>query len=128
MTVLNKLAYFRLVQAIGVDVIVSPRLAAVGSILQYLRRGKVLSVTPVREEEAEVIEVIALETSDLTNRPLREIRFPDGAIVGAVWSNERIIVPDGNTIIHPGDRVIIFALTSAVPKVEKLLTVKLGYF
>lgn len=128
MTVLNKLAYFRLVQAIGVDVIVSPRLAAVGSILQYLRRGKVLSVIPVGEEEAEVIEIIALETSDLINRPLREIHFPDGAIVGAVWRDDTIIVPDGNTVIKPGDRVIIFALTSAVPQVEKLLTVKLGYF
>jgi len=128
MTVLNKLSYFKLVQAIGVDVIVSPRLAAVGSILQYLRHGKVLSVTPVRKEEAEVIEIIALETSDLINRPLREIRFPDGAIVGAVWNNERVIVPDGNTVIKPGDRVIIFALTSAVPQIEKLLTVKMGYF
>jgi trk system potassium uptake protein TrkA len=39
-----------------------------------------------------------------------------------------VIIPGGNDIILPDDRVVIFALQSAIPKVEKALMVKLEYF
>jgi len=31
-------------------------------------------------------------------------------------------------VIEPGDRVILFALREAVPRIERLLAVKLEYF
>ncbi len=73
----------------------------------------------------EAFEALALETSDLVGQPLRNIAFPKDAIVGAVVRQEKVIIPNGSTVIAPGDRVIIFALTSAVPKIEKFLMVKL---
>ncbi|UCD84447.1 MAG: Trk system potassium transporter TrkA [Deltaproteobacteria bacterium] len=124
----NKSSYMPVVTTIGVDVMVSPRLAAVGRILQFVRRGRVLSVAQLDGEEAEAIEFVALETSDIVNKPLKNLRFPKGAIVGAVVRGEEIIIPRGNDSILPDDRVIIFALGKAIPKVEKALTVKLEYF
>ena len=69
-----------------------------------------------------------METSDLVNRPLKDIQFPRGAIVGAVVRDRDIIIPTGATVILPGDRVIIFSLTSAIAEVEKTLTVKIEYW
>ena len=77
---------------------------------------------------AEAIEIIGLETSDLVNKPLRDIKFPKGAIIGAVVRNTDIIIPTGDTVILPGDSVIIFSLTSAIPSVEKTLMVKMEYW
>lgn len=128
MALLNKTPYFRLVTTIGVDAIISPRMAAVSSILQFIRKGKILSVTTVREDEAEAIEAVALDTSEIVDKPLEKVKFPKGAIVGAVVGNGGTIIPGGKTVIKSGDRVIIFATKSAVKKVEKLLTVKLEYF
>ncbi|MDI6755130.1 MAG: Trk system potassium transporter TrkA [Thermodesulfobacteriota bacterium] len=128
MTLINKVAYSRLVHSIGIDVVISPRLAAVNKILQFIRRGKVLSVSSLPEENAEAFEVIALETSDLVGRPLREIKFPKEAIIGALVRGSEVIIPDGSTVIQPGDRVMIFALTTAIPEVEKALMVKLEYW
>jgi trk system potassium uptake protein TrkA len=85
-------------------------------------------VASLREERAEALEVQALETSDLTMTPLREVAFPRGALVGAVVRGERVIIPNGESIIEPGDRVIVFALTSVIPSLEKSLTVKLEYW
>ena len=96
--------------------------------MQFIRRGKILSVTYLPEENAEAFEAEALETSDLVGHPLRKINFPKDAIVGAIMRNGKVIIPDGSTIIEPGDRVIIFALSSATSKVEKALTVKLEYW
>jgi trk system potassium uptake protein TrkA len=124
----NKSSYMPVVTTIGVDVMVSPRLAAVSRILQFVRRGKVLSVAQLDGEEAEAIEFVALETSEVVNKRLNTIRFPKGAIVGAVVRGGEVIIPRGKDLILPDDRVIVFALGKAIPKVEKALTVKLEYF
>lgn len=128
MTLVNKVGYSPLVHSIGVDVVVSPRLAAVNKIIQFLRRGKILSVSSLPEENAEAFEAVAMETSDIVGRPLREIEFPEGAIVGAIVRGPAVIIPKGSTVIQPGDRVMIFALASAIKEVEKALMVKLEYW
>jgi len=127
-TRVSKLSYIPLVSAIGIDTVVSPRLSAVRAILQYIRRGKIISVAPLKGEHAEAIEAEALETSGITNTPLSKIKFPKGAIVGTIVRGEQVIIPKGDSIILPKDRLIIFALQEVVPKLEKLLTVKLEYF
>ena len=127
-TRINKLSYIPIVSAIGIDTVVSARLSAIRAILQYIRKGKIISVAPLKGEHAEAIEAEALETSDIVNIPLSKVKFPKGAIVGAVVRGDEIIVPVGDTIIKPKDRLIIFALQKEVPKLEKLLTVRLEYF
>ena len=127
-TRINKLSYIPLVSAIGIDTLVSTRLSAVQAILQYIRRGRIISVVPLKGEHAEAIEAEALETSDIVNVPLSKVKFPRGALVGAIVRGEEIIIPRGDSIIRPKDRLILLALQNVVPKLEKLLTVKLDFF
>jgi trk system potassium uptake protein TrkA len=127
-TRIGKLGYIPLVSAIGIDTVVSPRLSAIRTILQYIRKGKVICVAPLKGEGAEAIEFEALETSDIVNTPLYKVKFPKGAIVGAIVRGEEVIIPRGHNMIKPHDHLIIFALKEAIPKLEKLFTVKLEYF
>ena len=85
-------------------------------------------MAPLKGEHAEAIEAEALETSDITNTPLSKIKFPKGALLGAIVRGEEIIIPNGQSIVKEKDRLIIFALHKVIPKLEKLLTVKLDYF
>lgn len=127
-TRIGKLSYIPLVSAIGIDTVVSPRLSAIRAILQYIRKGKVISVAPLKGEGAEAIEFEALETSDIVNTPLSKVKFPKEAIVGAIVRGEEVIIPRGHNVIKPHDHLIIFALKGAIRKLEKLFTVKLEYF
>ena len=127
-TRVNNLSYIPFVSTIGIDIVVSTRLSAIRAILQYIRRGRIISVAPLKGEHAEAIEAEALETSDIVNKPLSQVKFPEGALVGAIVRGERIIIPRGDSVVRPKDRLIIFALHKIVPKLEKLLTVKLEYF
>lgn len=127
-TRISNLGYIPLVSAIGIDTIVSSRMSAVRAILQYIRRGKIISVSPLKGEHAEAIEAEALATSDIVDRPLEKIRFPRGALIGAIIRNNDIIIPGGQNVIKEKDRLIIFTLHEAIPELEKLLTVKLDYF
>ncbi len=127
---INNIDYISLVSDIGVDAVVNPRMVAVAKILQFIRKGKIYSITSLSDIEAEVIEVEAMETSDLVERSIKDIKWPRDAIIAGVirGGQGRVIVPRGDTVIDPGDRVIIFAKRGAMPKVEKVLSVKLDYF
>jgi len=115
----NRLNYLSMVERLGISTSVSPRLVAVDRILQFVRKGRVLSVTTFREEEAEAIELIATENSRYVGKKLRDIRLPRGAIVGAIArSNGEVIVPRGEASINPGDHVIFFTLESVVSELE----------
>jgi len=125
---LDKFSYFPLMKAIGIEQVVSPRLSAINSILQHIRKGKVLSAMAIKGEQAEVMEAVAMETSDIVGRPLKDIDFPKGAMVIGVIRAGRIIIPSGESVILPEDRIIIFAQREAIPQIERILAVKLEYF
>ncbi len=125
---INKVDYTHLIPIIGIDGVMNPRQATVGKILHFIRKGEIISSTPLSDEKAEAVEFIALETSEITGKPLRKIKFPKGTIIGAVLREDRVIIPMGDTVILPGDHVILVTLRSAIPQIEKILTVKLDYF
>lgn len=117
-----------IINEIGLGNIISPRLSAINSIVQHVRRGKILSSVSLKGEEAEVMEAVALETSDIVGRPLKNLHFPAGAIVLAVTHGKTSIIPDGSTVIQPNDRVVILSTRKNIPRIERELAVKLEYF
>jgi len=125
---ISKFSYFPLMKAIGIEQVVSPRLSAINTILQHIRKGKVLSSISIKGEQAEVMEAVALETSGIVGKPLKDISFPKGAMVAGIIREKKIIIPSGESVIMPDDRVIIFARRKAVSGIEKILAVKLEYF
>ncbi len=127
-TRINKIGYFPIMNSIGIEHVVSPRLSAINTILQHVRKGKVLSSQAIKGEFAEVLEAVALETSDIVGKPLKELSFPKGALIIGIMRKEDIIIPTGESVIEPNDRIIIFSTKQAIPKVEKTLTVKLEFF
>ncbi|MFP4668545.1 MAG: Trk system potassium transporter TrkA [Desulfobacterales bacterium] len=127
-TKLNKFSYFPLMPTIGIEQVVSPRLSAINTILQHIRRGKVLSVRTLTDEQAEVMEAEALETSDIVGKPLRKSSLPKGSLIIGIIRKGHVLIPSGDSVIEPGDRIIIFAKRQVVPKIERILTVKLEFF
>jgi trk system potassium uptake protein TrkA len=124
---INRLNYLPLAERLGVHTTVSPRLAAADLIFQFVRKGRVMSVTTFREEEAEAIELVASEQSRYVGRRLRDLRFPGGSIVGAIVRPDGTVsVPRGEVEIRPGDRVIFFALEKVVPELESAFLVEGG--
>ena len=45
---------------------------------------------------------------------------PPDSIVGAIVRGDEAIVPGGDTVIRPGDRLLVFAARSEVAKVRDL--------
>jgi trk system potassium uptake protein TrkA len=127
-TLVNNPVFGPLLYSLGIDVVVSPRVITVSSILQHVRRGRIRSVHTLGEGFGEIVEADALETSPLVGTPLREIALPKGVVVGALVRDDEVIIPRGDTVIKAGDRVVLFAAAEAVTKVAKMLAVRPEYF
>jgi trk system potassium uptake protein TrkA len=115
-------AYQELYEQVGIDATVSPRLVAANQILKYVRQGEIIGVSVLEGGKAEIIEMLAGEDSKAVNKPLREIKFPQGAIVGALAGKNGVVIPTGNDEILPGMTVILITTPEARNKVEKLFT------
>ena len=127
-SLIYNISYTQFVSKLGIDLVVNPNLCAINRILHFIRKGKVLSATTFHDKKAEAIEAVALETSDIVNKPISKIKFPKDAIITAIIREGELIIPTGTSVIQTGDHVIIFALANAVKNVEKALTVKLEYW
>ncbi|NMB75722.1 MAG: Trk system potassium transporter TrkA [Myxococcales bacterium] len=114
--------YVPVLDSLGVQIVVNPRLVTIGEILMHVRRGHVHSVTRLAESRAEILEMEAQKGSPAVMRPIREIDFPKQALVGAVVKNGVMHIPRGDTQIAPGDVVLVFALPEAIARIEKIFT------
>ena len=119
LALINKFEYIPIINSIGLDAAVSEKVSTIDAILRFIRRGKVISVATLKEIDAEVMEIVAQEGSPIANKQLKEIGFPNSAIVGAIFRDNEVIIPVGTSRIEPNDKVIVFALPEAISKVEK---------
>jgi len=113
--------YIDVIEAIGVDRAISVRLSVANEILSLLHMHGVAQVALVEEGKAEVLEFDITPETKILGTPLKDIDFPDGSIIGIVLRGEEVIIPRGDYVAAPGDRVIIFSLPEAVQKVEMIL-------
>ncbi len=116
--------YIPLAETIGVTATITPRILLTNTMLKLVRKSNIVSINLLQSGDAEIIEVIPTEHSQATQKSLRELDIPPGIVIGSIVHQGRIIVPRGDTIIHPHDHVIVFALKSVVPVVEKLFDKK----
>ncbi len=120
-TRVNRFSYAPLVSAIGLEALVSVRVAAVSAVLKYIRKGRVVSVATLANEDAEIIEFQVMPGSRAAGRKLMEIKFPHGSLATALTRGELVLIPRGNTVIEAGDILAIVAKAEAIGAVEKLL-------
>ncbi len=100
-------AYFSLAPELGVDAILSPRAAAVGSILRFARAGRVLDADILLGGRLNLFLAEVEEGSRLDGSLLKELNLPKGMIVAASIRGSRVAVPHGNLRLNKGDRALL---------------------
>ncbi|PIQ96799.1 MAG: Trk system potassium transporter TrkA [Nitrospinae bacterium CG11_big_fil_rev_8_21_14_0_20_56_8] len=119
LVITNDPEYLPILDSIGMDITINPRLITVSSILKHLRKGRVISVFRMIEQ-AEVMEVVVESGSHIAQKPFSKLKFPDDAKLGAVIRKGEMLIPSTDPVFEEGDSVIIIALPKAIEKIEKL--------
>lgn len=115
--------YSDMISSLGVDMVLNPLDIAVSHILRIIQGSKRVLSSELIQGQAEIMEIVAADHMKMTERALKEIRFPEGVIVAAIHRGTELIIPTGETIIEQNDRVTILCLLSELTELEKLLRI-----
>ncbi len=104
---------------LGIDSLVNPHMLAASRILRFTRREDVISFSILQDQNAEVIEMVLPPNARVAGKKVSRAGFPKGMIIGALVRGEEIIIPHGETVLEPGDRLVVFTIPSVSDNLNK---------
>ena len=116
----NNVDYMPITPAIGLDSVLSKQLLTVNAVQRYVRHQRIASIAGLPGLDVEAVEYIAHGGSKITQKPLISIRLPRDSIIGAVVHGDSVVIPRGDTLIHPGDKAVVFARHYVHEEVRKI--------
>jgi len=115
---IENLDYIDLGEGMGIDTIVNKKLVTASRIFTFTMSAEVQTMKCLTGSDADVLEFVAKNNSKITKGSLRKIDFPKDAIVGGIIRGNKSYIATGDTEIKADDRVVVFALPSAVKKLD----------
>ncbi|MCL1982919.1 MAG: Trk system potassium transporter TrkA [Clostridiales bacterium] len=121
--------YIDLIGSMGVNMALNPLDIVTAHILRYIQGSKRVLSSQLIQGQAEIVEIVAASHMNLMSKPLKHLKLPTGILIAAIHRGSTEIIPDGNSVIQEGDRVIIVCLLSELPELEKYLrpSAKFGF-
>ena len=104
---------------VGIDAVISSRIAAANAILQFIRRDRILSVATFKDTDAEAMELVVSPSSPAVGQSLAQIGSHPGAVVCGVIGDGTASIPHGGTSVHAGMRLVVLALREQIDDVER---------
>ena len=112
--------YINISQTIGIDTLINKKLIAASNIFRHIRKGEILALANLHNIDAEVFEFEVQENANVTQKPIKELRFPREAVFGGIIRNGKALMSFGDFQIRSGDKAIVFCLPEAISIVEEL--------
>ena len=123
----QQMAYLHLVQGGTIDIALSPQQSTISALSSYVRKGDIVKVASLKQGLVEGVEIVAHgdeESSKVVGRTIKELKLPQGAIVGAIVRNQTVMIAHKSTRIEENDHVIIFVNDKKqVSDIEKLFQI-----
>ncbi|WP_411766454.1 Trk system potassium transporter TrkA [Winogradskyella sp. A3E31] len=114
--------YYQLSQSIGIDTLINKKLLAANNIFRYIRKGEVVAMTKLTNMNAELLEFVVKAGTKITQKPIKDLKFPRSAIFGGVIRDGEGVIPLGDFSIRAGDKVVVCCLPRSISEVEKFFS------
>ena len=116
---IENINYIRLAESMDIDTVINKKLITASRIFRYTMNTDVSSIKCLTGTEAEVLEFVVKPGAPVTRGTLKQVSFPSDAIVGGVVRGDYTYIVKGDSELKAYDRVVVFALPSAINKIGK---------
>ena len=116
----ENMEYIDISQTIGIQSLINKKLIAASNIFKHIRKGEILELANLHNIDAEVFEFEVQENAKVTEKPIKDLRFPREAVFGGIIRDGKALMSFGDMQIRNGDKVIVFCLPEAISTVERL--------
>ncbi len=111
--------YISMAESLDIGTVINKKMIAASHIYQMMLDADVANVKCLTFANADVAEFKVKEGSRITQKPIKEMGLPKGITIGGLIRNGEGMLVTGNTMIKPGDHVVVFCLGMMIKKAEK---------
>ncbi len=115
----ENLAFMGLAEKMDIGSIINKKLNAASYIYRFTLNAEISKVKCLTASDAEVFEFIAKQDAKITQKPIKDLDFPEEAKIGGIIRGNVGYVAHGYTQIQVGDKVVVFTLPTGIKKLEK---------
>ena len=111
--------YISMAESLDIGTVINKKMITASHIYQMMLDADVSNVKCLTFANADVAEFTVKADSKITKHLIKDLGLPKGVTIGGMIRNGEGILVTGNTLIHPGDHVVVFCLGMMIKKVEK---------
>lgn len=116
----ENIQYISQAEGLNIGTIINKKLLASSSIFQLLLDADASTSKCLALADAEVAEIEVKEKSKVTSVAVKDLKLSRDMTIAGLIREGRGMLVSGSTVIMPGDHLVIFCLSGALHKVEKL--------
>ncbi|GAB7090240.1 Trk system potassium transporter TrkA [Halorubrum luteum] len=114
--------YVTVFEEIGIDVAVNPRTVTAEEITRFTFESTAENIAVLENDQAEVLELELAADCALVGRPISELVEEIDAkfVVGAITRDRELVTPRGDTVLRPGDHIVVFVESAFVSELASM--------
>lgn len=119
--------FAEVISSSDLDCFITPKEIIVSQLTRYVRaisnsaENAVLTLYKLSDGKAEAIEFEANSSSRCTGKPLKELRLKKNILIAGLIRGRETILPNGNTVIEPGDHVVIVSTAGIIRELNDIM-------
>lgn len=114
--------YIDLADNLDIGMLINKKIISASYIYQQTLDEDANDVQCLTYSDAEVVEFVVKAGDRITRSRVRDLWLPENVNIGGVIRNGKGHVVNGNTVIQPGDHVVIFCRAGGVRKLSKFFS------
>ena len=111
--------YIGMAESLDIGTVINKKMIAASHIYQMVLDADVSNVKCLTFANADVAEFTVPAGAKITKHFIKDLGLPKGTTIGGMIRNGEGVLVTGDTLIQPGDHVVVFCLSMMIKKIEK---------
>lgn len=126
-TKVNREHFSEILESSGLDCIVSPKDIVAQQLARYVRAmsnsvgSSMETLYRLADGKVEALEFKVGEGAACVGKPLKELKLKKNILISTVIRGDSSIVPDGSTVIRPGDHAVIITAAGRLQNIDEII-------
>lgn len=124
-TKVHRISYDEIIDKLDLGSIVYPKFTTAERIVKYVRgmensigSSNIETLYKLNDNRVEALELLIKEDSPIIGKPLKEIKWKAGVIIGCINHKGVTTIANGKSVIEQGDTVILITTTTGMRDIE----------
>ena len=126
-TKINRLEFDDILDSVDIGSVVYPKYITCDFMMQFVRALKnkagsnIKTLYRILDDRVEALEFTVSEESEVTGKPLAQLRIKPNSLLCCITRGEKVIIPRGADTIQGGDSGLVVSLEKGLSDVQDIL-------